>query len=150
MKPRQKRTLFVIAGLATAAAATALLLNAFSGNLVYSLSPTEIAEGKAPTDRSFRLLGMVEKGSLERQPDGLTVHFMVTDFAHTTKVRYTGILPDLFSEGQGAVAQGRLGPDGIFTATEVLAKHDETYMPPEVAEALEAGKKADLGKTVVN
>ena len=135
MKARHKRFGFVIVGLVALAAVTALVLNAFKGNLSYFFSPSEVVEGKAPADHVFRLGGLVETGSVQRED--LTVHFVVTDNAKEVKVSYTGILPDLFKEGQGVIAQGRLGPDGVFVADEVLAKHDETYMPPEVADALE-------------
>jgi cytochrome c-type biogenesis protein CcmE len=112
--------------------------------MVFFITPTEVAENKAPKDRTFRLGGMVTAGSLQRQQDGLTVNFMVTDMAKTIPVTFTGILPDLFKEGKGVVAQGKLGPDGVFRAAEVLAKHDENYMPPEAAEALRrAGKPVE-------
>jgi cytochrome c-type biogenesis protein CcmE len=109
--------------------------------MVFFFSPSDIQAKQAPADRVFRLGGLVEEGSLQREDDGLTVHFKVTDNAYTIPVTYTGILPDLFREGQGVVAQGKLAPNGTFKASEVLAKHDETYMPPEVAEALEKTKQ---------
>jgi cytochrome c-type biogenesis protein CcmE len=141
MTPRKKRLLFVGAGLCAVALAAAFVLNAFKSNLVFFFSPSDVAAGKPPHDRAFRLGGMVVKGSVRRPGDGLTVNFVVTDFAQNVPVKFTGILPDLFTEGQGVVAQGKLGPDGTFVATEVLAKHDEKYMPPEVADALKrAGK----------
>jgi cytochrome c-type biogenesis protein CcmE len=143
MKSRHKRMMFIVVGLAGVAAVFALVLNALQSNINHFFSPTEVAANKAPADRTFRLGGLVEKGSLVREDDGLTVHFKVTDNIDTIMVTYTGILPDLFSEGQGMVAQGKLGTDGVFIADEVLAKHDEKYMPPEVAEAL---KKADKQK----
>ncbi len=142
MKTRHKRFLFVIAALAVLGVAVALVLNAFNKNLVFFFSPSQIKAGEAPKDRSFRLGGLVEEGSLSRADDGLTVRFRVTDNAETVAVLYTGILPDLFREGQGVVAQGKLEADGVFKATEVLAKHDENYMPPEVADALEKAKSA--------
>ena len=134
MKPRHKRALWVVAGLATIGVAATLVLNAFQSNLVFFFTPTQIANGEAPTERMFRIGGLVEPNSVKR--DGVTVNFRVTDNARTVPVSYVGILPDLFKEGGGVVAQGRLGADGTFTAAEVLAKHDENYMPPEAAEAL--------------
>jgi cytochrome c-type biogenesis protein CcmE len=142
MKPRHKRLAFILVGLAGVAVAATLVLNAFRSNIVFAYSPSEIAAGKVPLDRSFRLGGLVEKGSLQRENDGLTVHFVVTDLAQTVKVTYKGILPDLFKEGTSAVSLGKMGPDGVFQAEEVLAKHDEKYMPPEVAKALTEAKKA--------
>ncbi len=142
MKPRHKRLVLVAAGLAVLAVAAALVLNAFRANLVFFFSPSQIAAGEAPQDRAFRVGGMVEAGSLKRQTDGLTVQFVVTDTAKRVPVVYTGILPDLFREGKGVVAEGRLGADGVFRADQVLAKHDENYMPPEAAHALEQAQKA--------
>ena len=135
MKARHKRFGFLIAGMVGLGAATWLVLNALDSNLSYFFSPTEVAKNKAPQDHVFRLGGLVENGSLQRGEE-LTVKFMVTDTAHSVKVEYTGILPDLFAEGQGVIAQGRMGSNGVFVADEVLAKHDENYMPPEVAEAV--------------
>lgn len=143
MKPRHKRMMFIALALAGLIVATALVLNAFRGNLVFFYSPSDVVTQQAPLDRKFRLGGMVEQGSVVRESDGLTVRFMVTDMARSIPVVFTGILPDLFREGQGVVTQGRLGQDGLFYAEEVLAKHDETYMPPEVAEALERAKAAN-------
>lgn len=142
MKARHKRMAFIVVGLAGLAVAAGLVLNALNSNLALYISPTDVLAGQAPKDKTFRLGGMVVKGSLERQSDGLTVHFNVTDNANTIPVAFTGILPDLFQEGQGVVAQGKMGPQGMFVATEVLAKHDENYMPPQVAEMMEKGKKA--------
>jgi cytochrome c-type biogenesis protein CcmE len=139
MKARQKRFLFLIGGMAALGATIALVLTAMEGNLSYFFSPTEVVEGKAPADRNFRIGGLVETGSLKRAGTDLTVTFVVTDERHRVPVEYTGILPDLFKEGQGMIAQGRMGQGGIFMADEVLAKHDENYMPPEVAEALAKG-----------
>ena len=136
MTARHKRILWVAIGLAAVALAATLVLRAFNANLVFFFTPTEVVQQKAPKDRAFRLGGLVTAGSLQRQTDGLTVAFSITDTAQTIAVRYSGILPDLFKEGKGVVAQGRIGPDGVFHATEVLAKHDENYMPPEAAEAL--------------
>jgi cytochrome c-type biogenesis protein CcmE len=145
MKARHKRLGIVLVGLAALGAVTALVVNALEGNLSYFFSPTEVTEGKAPADRIFRLGGLVEAGSVQREAGSMTVNFVVTDMAQRVTVAYSGILPDLFAEGQGVVAQGRIGPDKVFVAQEVLAKHDETYMPPEVAAALEAAGK-DLNK----
>jgi cytochrome c-type biogenesis protein CcmE len=142
MKSRHKKLLAIGLGLAGLGIAAALILNAFQSNLVFFFSPSEVAMGKAPTDRAFRIGGLVEDGSLKRQADGLTVSFVVTDTAKSMPVVYKGILPDLFKEGKGVVAEGRLGADGLFTATQVLAKHDENYMPPEAAHALEQADKA--------
>ena len=144
MKPRTKRTLAIVGGLATLGVATALVLNAFQSNLVFFFSPTQVASNEAPKDRAFRVGGLVEEGSLKRDADGLTVRFVVTDTAKTVPVTYTGMLPDLFQEGKGVVAQGRLGPDGVFHADQVLAKHDENYMPPEAADALEKAKHGQM------
>ena len=148
MKPRHKRIALIAGGLAALGIAAALILNAFQSNLVFFFSPSQVLANEAPPGRAFRIGGMVEAGSLKRQDDGLTVRFNVTDTAKTVPVVYTGILPDLFREGKGVVAQGSLGPDGVFHATQVLAKHDENYMPPEAAHALEQAKKAQ--KSVVN
>lgn len=147
MKPRHKRLAAIAGGLALLAVAAALVLNAFQSNLVFFFSPSQVAAGEAPRDRAFRIGGLVQAGSLKRGSEGLTVQFVVTDTAHSIPVAYKGILPDLFREGKGVVAQGRVGSDGVFRATEVLAKHDENYMPPEAAHALEQASKA--GKTVV-
>jgi cytochrome c-type biogenesis protein CcmE len=140
MKPRHKRFAFIGLGLVVLGVATVLILNAFQSNLVFFFTPTQVVSGEAPHGRSFRIGGMVEDGSLVRENDGLTVHFTVTDTAKRVSVTYKGILPDLFKEGKGAVAQGQLGVDGTFVASEVLAKHDENYMPPEVADALAKAK----------
>ena len=142
MKPRYRRLVAIAGGVAALAIAAALVLNAFQSNLVFFFSPSQIAAGEAPKDRAFRIGGMVQTGSIKRAGDGLTVEFLVTDTARTIPVIYKGILPDLFKEGKGVVAQGRLGADGVFRAEEVLAKHDENYMPPEVADAVEQAKKA--------
>lgn len=144
MKPRTKRAFWIVAGLAGLGVAAALVLNAFQSNLVFFFTPTQVASNEAPKDRAFRVGGLVEAGSLARDKDGLTVRFRVTDTAMTIPVVYVGILPDLFKEGKGVVAQGRLAPDGTFKASEVLAKHDENYMPPQAAEALKkAGHEID-------
>jgi cytochrome c-type biogenesis protein CcmE len=134
--------------LAGVGSATALAVTAFRQNMLYFFSPSQVAAGEAPTGHTFRLGGLVEGGSIRREGDGLTVHFVVTDTAHSIPVTYTGILPDLFREGQGIVALGKLEPVGQFRADEVLAKHDENYMPPEVAGALKtAGAPHTAGKT---
>eukprot|EP01041_Mallomonas_annulata_P003945 gene3945-7882_t len=143
MKPRSKRLIAIACGLAALGVATALVLNAFNSNLVFFFSPTQVAANEAPQGRSFRIGGLVEQGSIMRETKGLTTRFVVTDLAKTIPVTYTGLLPDLFKEGKGVVAQGKLGPDGIFRADQVLAKHDENYMPPEAAAAL---KNAAAGK----
>jgi cytochrome c-type biogenesis protein CcmE len=134
MKPRHKRFAAIAAGVAALGVATALVLNAFQSNLVFFYTPTQIANNEAPQGKSFRVGGMVEVGSVKRS--GVEVRFVVTDTARSVPVVYSGILPDLFKEGKGVVAQGQIGPDGIFRAREVLAKHDENYMPPEAAEAM--------------
>jgi len=134
MKPRHRRFAWIAAGLAVLGIAVALVLNAFQSNLVFFFSPTDVVENKAPQGRTFRVGGLVEEKSVKRE--GVVVRFNVTDTAKTIPVVYTGILPDLFKEGKGVVAQGKLGSDGVFTASEVLAKHDENYMPPEAAAAV--------------
>ena len=147
MKSRHKKLLAIALAVAGLGVIVALVLNAFQSNLVFFYSPSQVVAGEAPKDRSFRIGGLVEEGSIKRQADGLTVRFVVTDTAHSIAAVYTGILPDLFKEGKGVVAEGHLGGDGIFTATQVLAKHDENYMPPEAAHAIEQAEKAQ--KTVV-
>jgi cytochrome c-type biogenesis protein CcmE len=144
MKPRTRRGLAILAGLATLGVAAALVLNAFQSNLVFFFSPSQIAANEAPRDRNFRIGGLVEQGSLKRDGQTLTVNFVVTDLAQRIPVSYTGMLPDLFMEGKGVVAQGKLGPDGVFHAEQVLAKHDENYMPPEAAEALEKARHGQM------
>ena len=151
MKPRHKRIAAILVGVIALGIATALVLAAFQENLVFFFTPSQIAAHEAPQGRTFRIGGMVEKGSIKRQADGVTVQFTVTDTAKSIPVTYRGSLPDLFREGQGVVvegtygAEGRLGADGVFRANEVLAKHDENYMPPEAAEAV---KKAQQAKTL--
>ncbi len=147
MKPRHKRITLIVLGVALLGGAAALVLNAFQSNLVFFFSPSQIAANEAPRGKAFRIGGMVETGSVVRANDGLTVKFNVTDTAKVVPVTFTGILPDLFKEGKGVVAQGRLGPGGMFLATEVLAKHDENYMPPDAARAIEQAQKAQ--KSVV-
>lgn len=146
MKPRHQRALWVVAGLAVLGVAAALVMKAFNSNLVFFRTPSEVARNEVPKDRPFRLGGLVTEGSIARDPNGLTVRFSITDTAQTVPVVYTGILPDLFKEGKGVVAQGKVGSDGVFTATEVLAKHDENYMPPEAAEALKKAGHPIEGK----
>jgi len=141
LKPRTKRGLWIVAGLAGLGVAAGLVLNAFQSNLVFFFTPTQVAANEAPRDRAFRIGGLVQEGSVVREKDALTVRFQVTDTAKTIPVVYTGILPDLFREGKGVVAQGTLGADGVFQAREVLAKHDENYMPPEAADAVEKAQK---------
>lgn len=136
MKARQKRLVFVGLAIVGVGAASALALSALNSNISYFFSPSQVMASEAPADHVFRLGGLVTPGTIARQEDGLTVKFDVTDNAETVTVAYTGILPDLFSEGQGVVTKGRLGSDGVFYAEEVLAKHDEEYMPPEVADTL--------------
>jgi cytochrome c-type biogenesis protein CcmE len=136
--------LIIAAGLAALAVAAALVLNAFQSNLVFFFSPSQVVAHEAPRDRAFRIGGLVEPGSLKRDGQGLTVSFVVTDMAQRIPVSYTGMLPDLFQEGKGVVAQGKLGSDGVFRAEQVLAKHDENYMPPEAAEALEKARHGQL------
>lgn len=144
MKPRTRRGLAILAGLATLGIASALVLNAFQSNLVFFFSPSQIVAKEAPIERNFRIGGLVEEGSLKRDGQSLTVNFVVTDMAQRVPVSYTGMLPDLFKEGKGVVAQGQLGSDGVFAAREVLAKHDENYMPPEAAEALEKARHGQM------
>ncbi len=138
MKTRHKRLALIVTGVIALTAAALFTLNAFQRNIVFFFSPTEVIEGRAPTDRMLRIGGLVEAGSVKRSPDGLKVEFVVTDLKHRIPVYYEGLLPDLFREGQGVVVQGRL-ESGRFIAREVLAKHDEKYMPPEAAKALEGG-----------
>ena len=128
-------------GVAALGIAAALVLNAFEKNLVFFFTPSQIAANEAPQGKTFRIGGMVETGSVKRQPDGVTVRFIVTDTAQAVPVVYRGALPDLFREGKGVVAQGQLGADGVFRAREVLAKHDENYMPPEAADAVQRAQE---------
>jgi len=150
LKPRTRRALWIAAGLAGLGIAATLVLNAFQSNLVFFFTPTQVAAREAPQGRPFRVGGLVEAGSLAREPNSLTVRFRVTDTAQTIPVTYTGLLPDLFKEGKGVVAQGTLGPDGVFRASEVLAKHDENYMPPAAADAVKQAHEAMSTKTLVN
>jgi cytochrome c-type biogenesis protein CcmE len=139
LKPRHKRALLIIAALAVIGIAALLILNALNSNIALYVTPSEVAAGKSPQGQAFRIGGMVKDGSVKR--DGLTVRFVITDMVKDIPVAYTGILPDLFKEGKGAVIQGRLNPNGEFIASEVLAKHDENYMPPEAKHALEQAQK---------
>ena len=132
---------WIAAGVAALGIATALVLTAFNRNLVFFFTPSQVIAKEAPQSRPFRIGGLVESGSLKRDPNSLTVQFRVTDTAQTIPVTYTGLLPDLFKEGKGVVAQGSLGADGAFHATEVLAKHDENYMPPEAKQAIDQAQK---------
>jgi cytochrome c-type biogenesis protein CcmE len=150
MKRRHKRIGIIIVALAGLSVATFLVASAFRNNLVFFFSPTQVAAKEAPVNRTFRIGGLVEEGTLKRENDGLTVRFTVTDTAASIPVVYKGILPDLFKEGRGCVAQGRIGADGVFQADEVLAKHDENYMPPEAGEAIDKAKHArEASKSVV-
>ena len=143
MKPRHKRAAIIAGGLVALSIAAYFVLNAFNSNLVFFFSPSQVAAGEAPKNRTFRIGGLVKEGTVKR--DNLTVNFVVTDRSKEMSVSFTGILPDLFKEGKGVVAQGKLGDDGRFTATEVLAKHDENYMPPEAQQALD---QAQVQKTI--
>ena len=150
MKTRHKRIALIIGGLAILGLVVALVLNAFQSNLVFFFSPTQVMAGEAPKGKSFRIGGMVKEGSIKREPDGVTLRFVVTDTEKDMLVAYKGILPDLFKEGKGAVAEGKLGEDGLFIASTVLAKHDENYMPPEAAKAVgDAHARAAANKAMV-
>ena len=146
MKPRHKRAALIVGGLAALAIAAGLVLKAFNQNLVFFFTPTQVAQNEAPQGRPFRIGGLVEQGSVKRQPDGVTVQFVVTDTAKGIPVIYKGALPDLFREGKGVVTQGRL-EDGVFRASEVLAKHDENYMPPEAGDAVKRAQAANAEST---
>ncbi len=141
MTPRKKRIALIAGGLVTLSLATALVANALNSSIAFFYTPTQVAADDAPRNKAFRIGGMVKEGSIRREGDGLTVQFIVTDTAREVPVAYKGILPDLFKEGKGAVVQGRIGDDGRFVATEVLAKHDENYMPPEAQHALDEAQK---------
>ncbi len=142
MKTRHKRITFIAAGLAGLGIAAALVLNAFQSNLVFFFSPSQVAAKEAPIGRHFRIGGLVQEGSIKREPDGLTMRFIVTDTASSIPVVYKGILPDLFKEGRGCVAEGKVDSDGVFHADSVLAKHDENYRAPEVTQSLEKAKQS--------
>jgi cytochrome c-type biogenesis protein CcmE len=146
MTPRRKRLLAVLGVLAGVGAAAVLASLAFEDNLLYFYNPTQVLAGDAPQGRTFRIGGMVTEGSLERTEGTLEVRFVVTDYRHSIPVRYEGLLPDLFKEGQGVIAHGRMADAGVFVADEVLAKHDENYMPPEVAESLHQPQPARIAE----
>jgi len=146
MRPRHKRIAIIVGALAGLGVAAGLVLNALQSNVAFFFTPTQVTTGEAPKNRAFRVGGMVREGSLKREQ--MTVHFVITDTAKDVPVSYTGILPDLFKEGKGAVVQGKLGADGQFVATEVLAKHDENYMPPEAKHAVDKAEAAKMGKTL--
>ena len=148
MKPRTRRLAWIAAGLGILGIAAALVLSAFQSNLVFFFTPSQIAANESPRGRPFRVGGLVETGSLAREPNSLTVRFRVTDTAKTIPVSYTGLLPDLFKEGKGVVAQGTLEADGIFHASEVLAKHDENYMPPQAKDAVDQARKGMTMKSL--
>jgi cytochrome c-type biogenesis protein CcmE len=151
MKRRHKRIGFILVGLAGLGVAAALVLTAFQQNLVFFFSPSQVVAKEAPLNKTFRVGGLVESGTLKRDDDGLTVRFTVTDTAKSIPVVYKGILPDLFKEGKGCVAQGRIGSDGVFYADQVLAKHDENYMPPQAGQAIDSAKhEREAAKTVVD
>jgi cytochrome c-type biogenesis protein CcmE len=137
MTRKRRRLYFVVFGMVALGGAAALILTAFQENIVFFFTPSQMLAKDISPDRRLRIGGLVEEGSVGRRPDGITIEFQVTDLNRSVPVVFTGILPDLFREGQGVVAEGYLGADGVFRATDVLAKHDETYMPPEVAEALQ-------------
>jgi cytochrome c-type biogenesis protein CcmE len=142
MKTRHKRLAAIVGGIAALGIAAALVFTALESNLVFFFTPTQVAAKEAPVDRTFRIGGLVESGSVKRQPDGRTVHFVVTDTAQRIPVVYQGLLPDLFREGKGVVTQGKLDGGGVFHATEVLAKHDENYMPVEADHAVKSAQSA--------
>ena len=146
MKPRRKRLLWVLAGVALVGLAVTLVLRALDANVMFFYSPSQIHAGEAPQGAAFRIGGLVEVGSLQRSADGLQVQFMVTDEVQRVPVRYQGLLPDLFREGKGVVASGKLQANGVFEASEVLAKHDENYMPPEAAKAVEDAARTSRGQ----
>src|SRR5499426_4845215 len=150
MKRRHKRISIIFVGLAGLGLAAYLVANAFRQNLVFFFSPTQVAAKEAPVNKTFRIGGLVENGTLKKDPDGLTVRFTVTDTANSIPVVYKGILPDLFKEGRGCVAQGRINADGVFYADQIMAKHDENYMPPEAAQALDKAKDMEKIKNSAN
>ena len=150
MKKRHKRIVFIVTSLAALGLAMWLVLGAFRNNLVLFFSPTQVTAREAPVGRTFRIGGLVENGSLKHDSDGLTIRFTVTDTANTLPVVYKGILPDLFKEGRGCVAQGKVGTDGVFYADQIMAKHDENYMPPEAARALDQAKDMERVKNSAN
>lgn len=145
MTPRKKRLMWILAGVALVGVAVGLVLYALKNNVSLYFTPTQVYNKEAPQGRNFRIGGLVEPGSVKRDVDGLRVRFSISDTVNTMPVIYKGILPDLFKEGKGVVAQGKLESDNVFHAEEVLAKHDENYMPPEAADAL---KKAEAAKAI--
>jgi cytochrome c-type biogenesis protein CcmE len=150
LKTRHKRIALILGGLVVLGLVVALVLNAFQSNLVFFFSPTQVAAGEAPKGQAFRVGGMVKMGSIQREQDGVTMRFVITDTEQDMTVAYKGILPDLFKEGKGAVAEGKLAADGVFVASTVLAKHDENYMPPEAAKAVgDAQQRAAANKAMV-
>ena len=149
MKPRHKRFVLVGIGVAGLALSASLVLSAFQKNLVFFFTPSQVAANEAPVGKSFRVGGLVEKGSVKREADGVTVRFVATDTAKSMPVVYRGILPDLFREGKGVVTQGKIGPDGLFRAEEVLAKHDENYMPPAAQDAVNQATAKTAAQTLV-
>src|ERR1035437_4166180 len=148
MKPRQKRAVYIVLAIVAVGLAVGLVLNALKDNVSLYFTPTQVFNKEAPQSRSFRIGGLVEEGSVKREKDGLTVHFMITDLHKNLPVVYKGILPDLFKEGKGVVAQGKMEADGVMHASEVLAKHDENYMPPEAADALKKAQAANAASAV--
>ncbi len=149
MTPRQKRLTWILLGVGLVAAAVGLVLFALKNNVSLYFTPTQVYNKEAPQGRTFRIGGLVEEGSVKRESDGLTVRFSITDTVQRMQVVYKGILPDLFKEGKGVVAQGKLEEGNVFRAEEVLAKHDENYMPPEAKDAIEKAQKADVGRAVL-
>jgi cytochrome c-type biogenesis protein CcmE len=151
MKPRHKRIGLVLLGLCSVVTAVGLALSAFNQNLMFFFTPSQVVAGEAPVARSFRVGGLVETGSLRRGADGLTAYFTITDTVHSVPIVYSGMLPDLFKEGRGCVAQGKVGSDGVFHAELVLAKHDENYMPVEAAQSLEDARRSSnkAGQTLI-
>ncbi len=149
IKARHKRFVLICIGLVLVGLAAMLILNAFQSNMVFFYTPTQVIKGEVPKGTGFRIGGLVVVDSLKRGDDGLSVSFNITDTAKTVPVIYKGVLPDLFKEGKGVVAQGKVGMDGVFVASEVLAKHDENYMPPEAAEALKRAKQQGTNSLVM-
>jgi cytochrome c-type biogenesis protein CcmE len=149
MKPRHKRFVLIGVGIAGLALSATLVLSAFQKNLVFFFTPSQVAANEAPIGKSFRIGGLVEKGSVKREPDGVTVRFVVTDTAKSLPVLYRGVLPDLFREGKGVVTQGRLDTEGLFRAEEVLAKHDENYMPPAAQDSIDKATAKTAAQSLV-
>lgn len=150
MKPRHKRFVFIAVALAGVGLAVGLVLYALRGNVNLYFTPTQVFDNKVPKDRSFRIGGLVKDGSVKREGDGLTTNFVITDMYKEIPVVYKGILPDLFQEGKGVVAEGKMGNGGVMVAQEVLAKHDENYMPPEAADALKKAKAMEAADALTN